>query len=110
MITGSHEVKSKAAALALLLTLVGVNTTVGTGQARPAMRPTAPRVKHVLLLSLDGMHALDLANYVKARPKSSLAQLSQHGITYTNALALYHPTRGQGCLPWSPEVLLFPRA
>jgi type I phosphodiesterase/nucleotide pyrophosphatase len=58
---------------------------VATDQACPAVRPSASRVKRVLLLSLDGMHALDLANYVKARPNSSLAQLSQHGITYTNA-------------------------
>jgi len=80
-----YEVTTKSAALTLLLTMGGVVTTLATGQARPAERPSALRVKRVLLLSLDGMHALDLANYVKAKPKSSLAQLSQHGITYTNA-------------------------
>jgi hypothetical protein len=31
------------------------------------------------------MHALDVTNYVTAHPNSTLAQLSQHGITYTNA-------------------------
>jgi type I phosphodiesterase/nucleotide pyrophosphatase len=85
LIIGFHEIKSKTTALTLLLALVGVDTTIAMGQARSAVRPTAPRVKRVLLLSLDGMHALDVANYVKARPNSSLAQLSQHGITYTNA-------------------------
>jgi len=44
-----------------------------------------PVVKHVLLLSLDGMHAIDLANFVKIRPNSALASLSAHAITYTNA-------------------------
>lgn len=43
------------------------------------------KVKHVLLISVDGMHALDLTNYVAAHPNSTLAALSQHGKTYTNA-------------------------
>jgi len=85
LIISFHEVKFKTTALTLLLTLGGVDTTIAMGQARSAVRPTAPLVKRVLLISLDGMHALDLANYVKARPNSSLAQLSQRGITYTNA-------------------------
>jgi hypothetical protein len=41
-------------------------------------------VKHVLLISVDGLHALDLANYVTAHPDSNLANLSRHGITYSN--------------------------
>jgi len=43
------------------------------------------RIKHVLLISVDGFHALDLSNYVAAHPNSTLAQLSAHGKTYTNA-------------------------
>jgi hypothetical protein len=43
------------------------------------------KIRHVLLLSVDGLHALDVANYVKAHPKSALAELSEHGITYSNA-------------------------
>lgn len=42
------------------------------------------RVKHVLLISVDGLHALDLSNYVVAHPESTLADLSRHGVTYTN--------------------------
>lgn len=41
-------------------------------------------VQHVLLISVDGLHALDLANYVGSHPGSTLAALSKHGITYTN--------------------------
>ena len=41
-------------------------------------------VKHVLLLSVDGLHALDLSNYVVTHPESTLADLSRHGVTYTN--------------------------
>jgi predicted AlkP superfamily pyrophosphatase or phosphodiesterase len=43
------------------------------------------RVRHVLLISVDGLHALDLSNYVAAHPGSTLALLSRHGITYSNA-------------------------
>jgi len=42
-------------------------------------------IKHVLLISIDGIHALDVANYVAKNPQSALAELSSHGITYTNA-------------------------
>jgi hypothetical protein len=41
-------------------------------------------VKHVLLISVDGLHALDLSNYVNAHEGSTLASLSRHGVTYTN--------------------------
>jgi predicted AlkP superfamily pyrophosphatase or phosphodiesterase len=43
------------------------------------------KIKHVLLISVDGLHALDVANYVAAHPNSALAELSEHGITYSNA-------------------------
>lgn len=43
------------------------------------------RVKHVLLISVDGMHALDLTNYVATHPNSTLARLQSHGVTYSNA-------------------------
>jgi len=43
------------------------------------------KIKHVLLISVDGLHALDVANYVAANPGSALAELSSHGITYSNA-------------------------
>src|SRR5215471_3870204 len=43
------------------------------------------RVEHVLLISVDGLHALDVTRYVHDHPSSALAELSRHGITYTNA-------------------------
>ena len=42
-------------------------------------------IKHVLLISVDGLHALDVANYVQAHPNSALAELSRHGVSYSNA-------------------------
>jgi hypothetical protein len=41
-------------------------------------------VRHVLLISVDGLHALDLTNYVATHKDSTLAALSRHGVTYTN--------------------------
>ena len=42
-------------------------------------------VKHVLLISVDGLHALDLSNYVATHSNSTLAYLSHRGVTYSNA-------------------------
>src|SRR5579864_9357633 len=42
-------------------------------------------VSHVLLISVDGLHALDVARFVESHPHSALAELSRHGVTYTNA-------------------------
>ena len=42
-------------------------------------------IKHVLLISVDGLHALDVSRYVSANPNSALTELSSHGITYSNA-------------------------
>ncbi|PYU64606.1 MAG: hypothetical protein DMG56_05880 [Acidobacteria bacterium] len=43
------------------------------------------KIKHVLLISVDGLHALDVARYVESHRNSALAELSSHGITYSNA-------------------------
>ena len=45
----------------------------------------APMYSHVLLISVDGMHGIDLQNYVSSHPASTFAALSANGITYQNA-------------------------
>src|SRR5438477_1249616 len=42
-------------------------------------------IRHVLLISVDGLHALDVANFVQSHPNSALAELSGHRVTYSNA-------------------------
>ena len=42
-------------------------------------------MKHVLLISIDGMHEIDLANYIAANPTSALAALAAHGTHYSMA-------------------------
>ena len=44
-------------------------------------------VRHVLLLSIDGLHEQDLALYTQRHPASALAQLTRLGVSYTNASA-----------------------
>jgi hypothetical protein len=43
------------------------------------------KVKHVLLISVDGLHQQDLAWYVHAYPGSVLAALDHRGLEYSNA-------------------------
>jgi len=43
----------------------------------------------VLLLSVDGLHAGDLAAYVRSHPSSALATLVGHGTTYTGATTTF---------------------
>ena len=45
----------------------------------------AEEIRHVLMVSVDGLHALDVANYVKSHPHSAMAELASHGVTYTVA-------------------------
>ena len=42
-------------------------------------------IKHVLLISVDGMHQSDLDWYVASHPNSELARLATGGAEYTNA-------------------------
>ena len=62
----------------LLLLLAGLSA--GALQALAA-KP----IEHVLVVSSDGLHAVDLARYVAARPDSTLARMSRRGTTFTSA-------------------------
>jgi Type I phosphodiesterase / nucleotide pyrophosphatase len=42
-------------------------------------------VRHVLLISVDGLHALDVAKYTASHPHLALAELASHGVTYSGA-------------------------
>src|SRR2546427_3566751 len=68
-------------------------------------------IRHVLLISIDGLHALDVANFVASHPHSALAALAGHGVTYTNARLPAHSDSFPGLLslvtggsPISPGV------
>ncbi len=67
-------------ALALIILLAGV-IFHRAGEAAAS----TPKISRVLLISVDGLHALDLANFIKSNPQSNLARLSSRGVTYTQA-------------------------
>jgi len=73
--------KQRILAIALSIGLVGVTVPA---PVRADDELDRHKIKHVLFISVDGFHALDLANYVASHPQSTLAQLSKHGFTYTN--------------------------
>lgn len=53
----------------------------------PSVAATAGAYKHVLLISIDGMHGIDLQNFINnpAHAHSTLAFLAQTGIVYQDA-------------------------
>ena len=73
-----HRILGAACAVSMLMGLQA-NADSGGG-----LLGSQHQVKHVLLISVDGLHGLDLSNYVASHPDSSLAELSRHGATYTN--------------------------
>jgi predicted AlkP superfamily pyrophosphatase or phosphodiesterase len=74
--------KKKLLAVALSLGVIGASVPAPL-QANDGWEEH--KIKHVLLISVDGLHALDVANYVAAHPNSAMAELSSHGITYSFA-------------------------
>jgi hypothetical protein len=71
------------------IAVLGIAGLLATTAATPALASTAKHGgghdKHVLLLSVDGMHQSDLAWYVRAHPHSALAALAGAGVDYSNA-------------------------
>jgi len=49
------------------------------------MHRTDRQGRHVLLVSVDGLHASDLSQWISTHPTSRLAQLSGQGTTYAHA-------------------------
>jgi len=60
---------------------LAVSLSAITAQAHARLEDQTERV---LLISVDGLHALDVARYPTA-PVSTMKQLAGHGITYSNA-------------------------
>jgi hypothetical protein len=73
-------VKKVGVVVALCLVLACVS-----GFAEDRDHGSGDHFRHVLLISIDGLHALDVARFVADNPNSGLAELSHHGLTYTSA-------------------------
>lgn len=46
--------------------------------------PAGAAGPHVIVLSIDGMHGVDLERYISAKPNSTLAMLAKNGVRYTD--------------------------
>ena len=74
--------RSLLATAAASAALVGMTTTAVSASTE---HPRKPPARHVLLISVDGMHQSDLDWYVAVHPNSTLARLARTGTEYTNA-------------------------
>jgi arylsulfatase A-like enzyme len=74
----------------LIVTVLMLPSTLaqGVGQGVAGLEPDwghSSPIKHVLLISVDGLHQSDLEWYVQTYPNSELAMLVQGGMEYSNA-------------------------
>src|SRR5262249_53891469 len=76
----------RRAALAGALILLAVTTRPIRAQFG-ADDDNDSRIRHVLLISVDGMHQVDLQRFIANHPHSAFAHLVQHGVEYTHASA-----------------------
>src|SRR5499427_422962 len=82
-----RSIRRTAAVVASAATVLGT-AAVASAAALPSQgggggHPS--RIRHVLLISVDGMHQQDLTWYVKNFPNSTLASLDRRGIEYRDA-------------------------
>jgi hypothetical protein len=77
-----------AGAAALALGAAGALAAPANQQARlsPQNGQGSNQVRHVLLISVDGLHQQDLTWFAQHFPNSALATLMSHGTEYSNAL------------------------
>ena len=71
--------------LAALLAAISICTQIGRADQPWSDHPDVSQIRHVLLISIDGMHALDLQTYIANYPASTLAKLNASAVNYTNA-------------------------
>ncbi|HEV2442502.1 MAG TPA: alkaline phosphatase family protein [Steroidobacteraceae bacterium] len=76
---------SRTAAAALAACVATVALAQGAGDSNSNGGDHGVRGRHVLLISIDGMHAVDFRNCIGAGTCPNLAALGQTGVTYTGA-------------------------
>ena len=85
--------------------------TIATAVALPAWPDDGHHeTRRTLLISVDGLHALDVARYVSSHPHSALAELASHGVVYSSARTPRTRIHFPACWPWSREVHPSPTA
>jgi hypothetical protein len=69
----------------MLCVTVAVSGCVGGGTGGGRSGDAGGTDKHVVLVSVDGMHESDLAGFIAEHPRSALAKLTGRGVNYTAA-------------------------
>ncbi len=64
----------------------GALASAAAGPAGHSGASTPIGIRHVLLISVDGMHQQDLTWYVRNFPRSTLATLDHRGTEYASAM------------------------
>ncbi len=76
---------NRSLAVAAITGLASASTVSAGHAANPLDQLSQGQIKHVLLLSIDGFHAVDLEICAAAGTCPNLAGLTAHGTTYPNA-------------------------
>src|SRR5215472_10857642 len=74
------------AASAAVIAAITAGAAAGAATTAHNQRHHHHSIKHVLLISVDGLHEQDLSWFVRNFPDSALAQLARHGVDYTRAM------------------------
>ena len=69
----------------LVSSATAIFMAIGAQQVSAAPPAVGADYQHVLLISVDGMHAVDLTNWIQSHPKSNFAKLAGSGAIYPNA-------------------------
>ena len=75
----------RTTALAVSVAAVLGTSALAASAAGAATARDHDHSRHVLLISVDGMHQSDLDWYIATHPNSTLARLTRSGSEYTNA-------------------------
>jgi hypothetical protein len=68
------------------LTIAAIVGSIGlTNVARAEDDHRDRDIRHVLLISVDGMHQVDLQRWIKGHPEGAFAELAERGTTYSQA-------------------------
>ena len=91
--SAGEALKIRSLILALSMFATSPAASVAVGQLpdqypKPLIHtPQDHPAAKVILISVEGLRAIDLANWVGGHPQSALAELSRRGVTWTNAHA-----------------------
>src|SRR6266403_79959 len=94
------KLRKSAISLLLASTLGAASSAYAAGPHMELLRDSG--IQHVLLVSVDGLHALDVARFIEGHPASAMAELARHGITYSNASTPAHTDSFPGLLALVP--------